>query len=369
MSSPRSTKRGSFTGPLGTPTHDGPSLGPEGSGPWLSFRHWVDSCTQHRLSGWTTAPTITVAVNDGPIARLTPSTPRPDLIEAGIGPGHGFDLFFPGPLWPDDEISIHGPDGSVLRRRMDEGVAGRIAELTRHFDPARQVGLEIGPLDRPLIPKSRFRVSYLDQAPKSDLAPRYTGHGVHIPALIDPDFACGSRDFVDVVGDLRFDYCVASHVIEHVPDMIGWLWQIHAVLKDRGVLALAIPHAEKTFDAKRNLTTFAELTEAYFGKFTQPNARQIMDDIQGSAAYHGTDALEAAFRGFHLANHARKVGLYCDTHCTVFTPHSFRDILLCLDRCELLGFQLLSMGYRGDDEFTAHLVKCATKTLPDHIKP
>jgi len=333
------------------------------------YRHWIDRATQHRLEGWSTAPTFIVAINDGPVARVTPDQPRPDLIAAGIGPGHGFSVFLPRPLWLDDEVSLHGPDGSVLRRRIDDAASARIRELTRHADPSRQVGLEIGPLDRPLIPRARFRVYYLDQAAKADLVPRYQAHGVHLPALVDPDFAIGGAPFVDVVGALRFDYAIASHVIEHVPDVIGWLWQVWSVLRDGAVLSLAIPHAEKIFDARRAVTTLADLTEPYFGKATRPGPRQIIDAMLGSAAYYGKDMVEAAFTSFHLANHARKTGLYCDTHCSVFTPASFAHVLRCLDKCELLGFEVLGIAHPGDDEFFAHLRKRADKMLPDHITP
>jgi len=334
-----------------------------------SFRHHLDQCTQHRLDGWTTAPSLVVAINDGPIGRITPDLPRPDLIEAGVGPGAGFSFFLPRPLWVDDEVSLHAADGSGHRQRIDAATAGRIAELTRFADPARQTGLEIGPLDRPLIPKSRFRVFYLDQAARHELVPRYTGHGVHLPALAEPDFAVGARPFLEAVGELRFDYAIASHVIEHVPDVIGWLWEVWSVLRDGAVLSLAVPHADKMFDARRRLTTLADLLDPYFGRATQPGARHIVDAALGAALYYGKDAVDAAFHAFHLANHARKAGLYCDTHCSVFTPESFGELMRCLDRCELLGFEVLAIGTRGDDEFTAHLRRRADKVLADHIRP
>jgi hypothetical protein len=269
----------------------------------------------------------------------------------------------------DDVVSLHGPDGSTTRRHLDPESAARIRQLTRFADPSRRRGLEIGPLDRPLIPKGRFRIFTLDQASKQALTPRYQGHGVHIPSMVDPDFVVGDGDFLAAVGDLRFDYAVASHVIEHVPDMIGWLWQIWSVLQDGAVLSLAVPHAAKMFDAKRRLTTLADLLDPYFARATRPGARHIVDAALGGALFYGKDVAAAAFDAFHLANHARKTGLYCDTHCHVLTPESFAEILRCLDRCELLGFDLLGIGYRGDDEFTAHLARRAHKSLPDHIRP
>jgi SAM-dependent methyltransferase len=337
--------------------------------PAPAFRHWVDFCTPYRLQGWSTAPWIDVAVNDGRIARLTPNLVRPDVLEAGFSTGAGFDFFLPRPLWLDDSVSVHGPDGSVVRTALDEVHAVRIQELTRYLDPARQVGLEIGPLDRPVIPKPRFRVYYLDQAPREQLLARYRGQGIDDAGVAEPDFVAGDAAFVDIVGGLRFDYALASHVIEHVPDMIGWLWQIWSVLRDGGVLALAIPHAEHTFDARRRLSTLAELADAWFGRFTRPSPRQIIDARLGSVLYEGGDLLRGSFEAFHLANHSRKTGLYVDLHCNTFTPDSFAQLLAGLDRCELLGFELLSIGTRPGNEFTAHLRKRADKRLPDHISP
>jgi len=337
--------------------------------PPAAFRHHVDLCTQHRIEGWTTAPSLILAINDGPVARIIPDMPRPDLIAAGIGPGQGFAYVLPRPLWTDDEISLHAEDGTGTRTRLDPASAQRVADLTRHADPQHRIGLEIGPLDRPVVPKIRFRVYTLDQAPRQTLQSRYGGFGVHLPSLNEPDFVSGEGSFLQAVGHLRFDYAIASHVIEHVPDMIGWLWQVWSVLKDGAVLSLAVPHAEKMFDAQRRLTTFADLLDPYFSRALRPGARQIVDAALGRALFYGKDVIEAAHAAFHLANHARKTALYCDTHCSVFTPASFAETLRCLDRCELLGFDLLDILHRDTDEFIAHLAKRSAKTLPGHITP
>ncbi len=322
------------------------------------------------MNGWSTAPWIDIAINDGPPTRITPDLPRDDLVAAGVGPGAGFTYSFEHPLWLDDVVSVTGPDGAAFRRRLDDASAARIVELTRYCDPATQTGLEIGPLDRPIVPRSRFRVYYLDQASREDLARRFSSQGVNQRGLVEPDFASGGAAFTDVVGALRFDYCLASHVVEHVPDMVGWLWEIWSVLRDGGALSLAVPHAEHTFDARRRLSSLAELADAYFARLKAPSPRQIIDAQLGSALFHeAPDMALAAFHAFHQANHARKTGLYVDLHCNTFTPESFAHLMACLDRCELLGFDMLSMGYRGGDEFTVHMRKRADKVLPDHIRP
>ena len=334
------------------------------------FRHCIDLCTQLEVRGWSTAPSLTVLVNDGAVATLVPDIPRPDLQAAGIAGGHGFTCHLAGPLWLDDTVAVRGPDGSTQPARLDQAVAHRIAELTSYIDPARMRGLEVGALDRPLIPKTRFAVAYLDQADRADLASRYTGHGVVQSVLVEPDYVVGEGTYSAATGGRIFGYAVASHVVEHVPDMVGWLWELWSVLDDGAVLALAVPHAERTFDSRRRLSTMAELADAYFSRLVRPSPRQIIDAMMGSALHHGTDVAEQIFQAFHLANHTRKTGLYADMHCNTFTPDSFAGLLANLDHCGLLGFDLLRLGTTPlDDEFTVHLRRRAGKTLRDDLRP
>lgn len=47
---------------------------------------------------------------------------------------------------------------------------------------------------------------------------------------------------------MRFNWTVSSHVMEHVPDPIGWLSEIFEVLKPGAVLSLALPDKKFCFD-------------------------------------------------------------------------------------------------------------------------
>jgi SAM-dependent methyltransferase len=331
---------------------------------------WVDECTQHHICGWTTAPSLAIALNDGPIGQAMLGGPHAGAVEQGWRQARFFESVFPGALWLDDEIAASAPDGTRAIRRLDPVPASRVQEFLRYTDPARAVSLEVGPLDKPVLPKTRFRVYYLDDAPRQALAARFAGLGVQGEAVVEVDFASGGRPYADLVGDLRFGFALASHVVEHVPDMIGWLWQLWSVLRDGAVLALAVPDARRTFDSRRNLTTLAEVTEAYFGRYIRPSPRQIIDNLLGTALHHGSaDLLAEAFRAFHLANHSRKDGVYVDLHCHDFTPDSCVALLQALDRCGLLGFELLSLTTTDRDEFFVHLAKRDTKTLAEDIRP
>jgi hypothetical protein len=206
--------------------------------------HSIAFCTPHRLAGWSSAPWFDLAINDRHVARITPQVPRPDLAEAGIT-GAGFDLLFDQSIWFDDVVTLRGPDAITHKVQIDTKSGTRLRDMLRFIDPARQIGLEIGPLDRPLLPKHRFRVYYLDQAPVEQLKARYPGKS-QVTHMVVPDFTTGHAPFTEVVGERRFDDAVASHVIEHVPDFVGWLWNIWSVLKEKSVLSMAIPHAERT---------------------------------------------------------------------------------------------------------------------------
>ena len=125
------------------------------------------------------------------------------------------------------------------------------------------MGLEIGPLTRPLLTKVDGRTFYADHSSTEDLIKKYKG---------DP--AVPEGDICEVDYDLRvvplsktnnhgnYDYVVASHVIEHVPDIIGWLGEIESILKVGGSLALVVPDKRYTFDYFRRESQYWMAEEA-----------------------------------------------------------------------------------------------------------
>jgi len=75
---------------------------------------------------------------------------------------------------------------------------------------------------------------------------------VDIAQIVEVDFDLAQITFRDALARIApLDFVVASHVIEHVPDLVGWLSDIHAALRVGGVLALVIPDKRFTFDLHR----------------------------------------------------------------------------------------------------------------------
>lgn len=238
------------------------------------------------------------------------------------------------------------------------------------IDPASQHGIEIGPLNRPIVKPTDGRVEYVDHLPTEALRAKYAADpNVDVAGLMPISYVWGEATLPEAVGHQQFDYVVASHVIEHVPDVISWLAEVSAVLKPGGILALAIPDKRWTFDCRRQLTSFSELIESFLEKRRKPSLRQVIDHFweqaavpdaasapdlwQGRKSFAELPLVNAQLRGDEgmawlngIASTLRNGG-YIDSHCLVFTPFSFIEILAT---CAKLGLLDFSVAYFQDTQ-------------------
>src|SRR5437868_3008097 len=84
------------------------------------------------------------------------------------------------------------------------------------------------------------------------------------------------RALLEAVGR-PVDYVVASHVIEHVPDLIGWLAEVREALEPGGELRLAVPDRRYTLDYRRSVSRLADVVHAWFMRARRPLPHQILD--------------------------------------------------------------------------------------------
>lgn len=205
-------------------------------------------------------------------------------------------------------------------------------------------GIEIGALHSPIISQSYGDVRFVDYADTATLRSNHKNFPDRVAGMVDVSYIWpGTGSLKDIIGTGElFDWAIASHVIEHVPNILGWFRGIAEVLRPGGILNLAIPDRRFTFDIVCPESTLGELVEADLLGFKIPSIRQMFDhcyyaravapgeiwdhevDLAEVGQFSGSSATQLAY---DQAVSIVKEGKYFDSHCWIFTPVSFLDLL------------------------------------------
>ena len=205
-------------------------------------------------------------------------------------------------------------------------------------------GLEIGALNSPIIQLEdvvdRGEIFYLDHLSTDELREKYRADtSVNIDNIVKVDFICPDGDLVKAVAGIQFDYIVASHVIEHVPNVLKFLQDAAKILKPGGQLFLIIPDKRFTFDAERPETTFGTVLDSFLSGDTRPSVKAVYDhfaksiEMNAHEVWHGLlkdkqpKKLLSTQLAWDLANNVKSNNGYYDVHVNIFTPQSFFEIL------------------------------------------
>jgi SAM-dependent methyltransferase len=247
------------------------------------------------------------------------------------------------------------------------------SEIIRSLFDCGGLGLEIGPSHNPLMPKSAgFNVEILDYLDADGLRKKYTYAGQDVSRIEEVDYISDGRPMTEVIGDRnRYDWIIASHVIEHVPDLVAFLADCEALLKPRGSLVLAVPDKRCCFDILRPISTVGQVLQAHIDRRIRPAPGTIFDDLAYARKRNGQigwalndksrlDPVRSIEEARQVFEHASKTTDYLDVHCWVFVPSSFRLILNTLVVLELT--RLREQCFRDlDSEF---FVALSTKPSP-----
>jgi hypothetical protein len=135
------------------------------------------------------------------------------------------------------------------------------------------LGIEIGPNHDPIAPKREgFRVHIIDHASREELVAKYSAHRIPHDRIEEVDFVWRGGSYVELTGRPgQYDWIIGSHLVEHMPDLIGFLAECDALLKDGGVLALVIPDKRYIFDRFRPITGLARVIDAHLQKASAPS--------------------------------------------------------------------------------------------------
>jgi SAM-dependent methyltransferase len=234
-------------------------------------------------------------------------------------------------------------------------------------------GLEYGPLHNAIVLKDECRdIRFVDFKTREELVAQYSNDpNVDVSLIPDIDIVTNGRPINEFVADNGIDFIIASHVLEHVPDLIGWLEANLRLLRTGGRIALAFPDRRFCFDLTKQATSFHELVAAYFEKRTQPNFTQICDQVINSRKATPTEVWSGTISA---VNAPRVIDLpgaisvlrrlvdkkeYRDVHCWKFSDTEFMETVDMIKSQFQLPFEILNHypTRLNTAEFYATLIK------------
>jgi SAM-dependent methyltransferase len=231
----------------------------------------------------------------------------------------------------------------------------RKAILTRHLNLAGK-GVEVGPILRIALHKQEYDVLYADYADEDTLRAEYAKNPrvdtARIPKI---DLVIGDKLLDEVAGRDQFDYIVASHVIEHVPDLIGWIASCMSALKPGGVLSLAIPNANYSFDIARRRTEFSDILAASVESRRKPTLTQIADHIgnvrkvkprdvwAGVTTPENAPRIHTMEHVLRVLQHVKQTDVYRNCHCWIFDEARFEALIRQAVELKLLDVEIVEI--------------------------
>ncbi|CAG9267969.1 methyltransferase domain-containing protein [Paraburkholderia caribensis] len=247
----------------------------------------------------------------------------------------------------------------------------RREKILNGLNVATMSGIEIGPLAWPIVRKSDGDITYVDFTDADTLRKNHGPAGrVPIDQIVEVDAIWGANTLQQAIGEQRkVDYIIASHVVEHVPDLLEWLEELRAVLKPGGQIRLVVPDRRFTFDYLRRETKAEDVLAAHAIKARVPQPQQILEyflnyvDVDRMAAWKGTlgdlKPNTTVQQAMALVESALK-GEYNDVHCWVFTPKSIGSLFARLAKDGLIDLECTHFQDTdfGEYEFFVGLRSC-----------
>jgi SAM-dependent methyltransferase len=212
-------------------------------------------------------------------------------------------------------------------------------------------GVEFGPYDRPFIRRDMCAdVSYADVFSTKELRLRARANPLRDEKeVVFVDYVTLNDTINELVSPESLDFVFCSHMLEHVPDMISQLQQIHQCLKVGGELLIAYPDRRYTFDIDRNATTFESLAFRHKNKHKKPSPEVVYDYVvnyksvmvgrlwQGMEGAVGPNLYSPAD-----AEKQAKIASdeYVDCHCNIFTDLEFVEVIKMLRTHNYINFDV-----------------------------
>ncbi len=264
---------------------------------------------------------------------------------------------------------------ALRQKREQEHLKRMLGPVTKE-----QFGLEIGPSLRPCAPKSAgYHVEIVDHLNRQELIEKYAAMGLDTGKIEEVDFIWDGRPYSEVTGKSGcYDYIIASHVIEHVPDFIGFLKDCSLMLKPDGILSVAVPDKRYSLDHFRMVTTTGKVINDYLAEEKYDSLGALTDYWNHVVTRDGRvswSRLRERFlkkeyqfiydEAFNLKGYRESVGCKNrggDFHQNVFTPASFELLVYELWEYRLIDLKIEKLYNTVAEEFVVTMKK--TKEPP-----
>jgi predicted SAM-dependent methyltransferase len=243
------------------------------------------------------------------------------------------------------------------------------------------IGLEIGPSYSPVAPKSAgWKVDVLDYLDAEGLRKKYAAWGVACDKIEDVDYVISDKSLLETIGKSEhYDFIIASHVIEHMFDLVRFLRDCQALLKPKGLLCIAAPDKRFCFDVFKPVTSTGMILQAYIEKRKRHTAGAVFDNFANHAMRGGNivwfDRELGDVQLPHTVAEAKtymdqyiRSGAFEDIHAWFFTPSSFRLLIQDLNEIGLIQMGMVTFHETFGFEFFATFRKLEAAPKTDRIE-
>ena len=233
--------------------------------------------------------------------------------------------------------------------------------------------IEVGPSLNPMAPKAdQWRSFSIDHADQEGLREKYKNDPSVDPLKIEKvDFVWTNGSLSDAIPDEHlnsFDVFLASHVIEHFPNVIDFLSSADKLTHSQGRMILVVPDKRMCFDMFRSLSSTGDAVAAHLEKRARHACANVFDFMSKGVLKNGlpgwvmsnqtdTKPLVPDLETAHSQALVAGQGVYIDAHAWVFCPASFQLMMIELARLGYTDWKVDRCEATQETEFYAWLSK------------
>ncbi|MWB76770.1 hypothetical protein GLS40_01890 [Pseudooceanicola sp. 216_PA32_1] len=158
----------------------------------------------------------------------------------------------------------------------------KIQTIATYIDAESKRGLELGPHVDPMFRKSEGKqVKYVESRGTGALRKLMEQQGRNPDLVEEIDFILDrTKTLAELTEGERFDWAASSHVVEHIPNLIGHLREVGEVLVDDGLYAMVIPDKNFCFDCLKQTTLLGAFVEAYIEQRDKGSIQAFVDEMR-----------------------------------------------------------------------------------------